>query len=552
VTNELYLKELRSALKIDDYISNVADSQKGRSTVIRQVKIQESARHKAAALAMLKEAIGESSVFISGNEITDIKTKEAQTKIGQALEKLVDVKFPLLSYIDKAMEDSDIKALFEGSKAVKLDLEEVKEPNALAVNEVKEYIKNSTLGHMPISIKTIMDQFTKSPYGYIDEDVKWLVAKVFKDGLVTATVDKEPITLYNRKPEELTTYFTGKKYQEKILFLPKDEIDPQHLKASKDVSKALFKVTVTTNEPDKLQQDLKVQCERLINKCDLYLERAADRKEYPGKTELKNAKDKLNVFLNISDQKAFFKKLHEMKDELMDLADDLDPVLTFYSSDSQRKIFNDYGLRALRFYDSSKEHIDNKEIETTVDKIRNIIRNPRPYGLIKNLPALYEEFSLQYLKVLKEKAGPVKKKIEQNRDVLISYIDNNPFAEKYRDEIIQKFKEFIDKVESANDISIMLGYKDKADSLMNQYFNKFDNETPYEPPTPGEGTSSVGESNGDKPVMPKKKTTVNYNAGMLQTSWRIESEEELDTYIKSFRDQITGLIEEDKIVKINF
>ena len=173
-------------------------------------------------------------------------------------------------------------------------------------------------------------------------------------------------------------------------------------------------------------------------------------------------------------------------------------------------------------------------------------------GLIKNLPALYEEFSLQYLKVLKEKAGPVKKKIEQNRDVLISYIDNNPFAEKYRDEIIQKFKEFIDKVESANDISIMLGYKDKADSLMNQYFNKFDNETPYEPPTPGEGTSSVGESNGDKPVMPKKKTTVNYNAGMLQTSWRIESEEELDTYIKSFRDQITGLIEEDKIVKINF
>lgn len=551
VTNESYLKELRSALKIDDYISNVADSQKGRSTVIRQVKIQESARHKAAALAMLKDAIGESSVFISGNEITDIKTKDSQTKIGQALEKLVDAKFPLLSYIDKAMEDSDIKALFEGRKAVRLDLEDVKEPNALAVNEVKEYIKNSTLGHMPISIKTIMDQFTKAPYGYIDEDVKWLVAKVFKDGLVTAAVDKEPITLYNRKPEELTTYFTGKKFQEKILLLPKEEIDPQHLKAAKDVSKALFKVTVTTSEPDKLQQDLKVQCDRLMNKCDLYLERAADRKDYPGKIELKNAKDKLNVLINISDQKAFFKKLYEMKGELMDLTDDLDPVLTFYGSESQRKIFNDYGLRALRFYDSSKEHIDNKEIESTVDRIRSIIRNPRPYGLIKNLPSLYEEFSLQYLKVLKEKAGPVKKKIEQNKDILIGYIDNNPFAEKYRDEITEKFNEFIDNVESANDISTMLGYKDKADSLMNQYFNKFDNDQTYTPPEGGGCAGHVGEGDGDKPVAPKK-TIVNYNAGMLQTSWRIEDKEQLDTYIESFRDQIKGLIEEDKIIKINF
>ena len=165
---------------------------------------------------------------------------------------------------------------------------------------------------------------------------------------------------------------------------------------------------------------------------------------------------------------------------------------------------------------------------------------------------LYDEFSLKYLKILKEKAEPVKKKIEQNKDVLISYIDNHPFAEKYRDEIIQKFKEFIDKVESANDISIMLGYKDKADSLMNQYYNKFDNETPYEPPIPGEGAGSVGEGGGGKPVAPKKKTTVNYNAGMLQTSWRIESEEELDTYIRSFRDQIAGLIKEDKILKINF
>ena len=554
ITNESYLKELRAALKIDDYISNVADSQKGRSTVIRQVKIQESARHKAAALSLLKEAIGESQAFISGNEITDIKTKEASAKIGQALEKLVDVKFPLLSYIDKAMEDSDIKKLFEGSKAERLDLEEIKEPNALAVKEVKEFIRNSTLGHMPISIKTIMDQFTKSPYGYIDEDVKWLVAKVFKEGLVTATVDKEPITLYNRKPEELTTYFTGKKYQEKILFLPKDEIEPQYLKAAKDVSKDLFKVTVTTTDADKLQQDLKTQCIKLSDKCDLYLERASARAEYPGKPELKQTKEKMSVLTGISDQKAFFKKIYEMKGELQDLSEDLDPVLNYYSNESQRKIFDDYGIRALGFYESSKEHIVNNELEEVVGKIKAIVKNPKPYTLIKNLPSLYEEFIKIYKGILDEKAGPVKKRIEQDRDILLSHIDNNPVEEKYRKEITDRFAVFLDEVEKANDISVMLGYKDKADSLMNQYFNKFDNEPPY-PETSGgdgEGGGSLSKGDGTDPALPKKKTVVNRNAGSFQSEWRIESEQDLDNYIKVFRDQIADLIEEGKIIKIHF
>ena len=422
------------------------------------------------------------------------------------------------------------------------------------MNEVKEFIKNSTLGHMPISIKTIMDQFTKSPYGYIDLDVKWLAAKVFKDGLVTATVDKEPITLYNRKPEELTTYFTGKKYQEKILFLPKDEIEPQYLKAAKDVSKDLFKVTVTTTDADRLQQDLKTQCARLADKCDLYLERASTRAEYPGKPELKHAKEKMNVLISISDQKAFFKKIYEMKGEFQDLAEDLDPVLNFYSNESQRKIFNDYGLRAISFYETSKEHIVNSKLEETIGKIKTIVKNPKPYALIKNLPSLYEEFIHIYKDVLDEKAGPVKKRIEQDRDILLTHIDNNPAEEKYRAEITEKFNAFLEDVEKANDISVMLGYKDKADSLMNQYFNKFDNEAVYpEIPEGGNyGGGSVGEGDGEQPVAPKKKTVVNRNAGELQSEWRIESEQDLENYIRAFREQIAELIEEGKIIKIHF
>ena len=552
---ENYLKELREALKIDDYINSVADSQKGRTTIIRQVKIQESARHKAAALDMLKEAIGEAELFISGNAITDIKTKDAQTKISQALEKLVDVRFSKLSYIDKAMEDSDIRELFDGKAQTKMGIEPMKDPNVNAIQEVREYIKLNTAGHMAISLKTIMDQFTKAPYGYIDADVKWLVAKIFKDGVITASVDKEPITLFNRKTEELTSYFTGKKYQEKLLFLPKDEVDPKKLKAAKDVSKELFKFTVTTSDADRLQQDLFECCNRLYSKCDKCLGIANTKPEYPGKEELKTVKDAMNKFTGISQQKEFFDKIYDMQDDLIDMAMDLDPVLTFYENETQRKLFDDYGLRALQHYETSKEHIVNAKLEENIAKIKAIVKNKRPYTQIKDLPKLYEEFMFLYSDVLAEKARPVKQIIEQDKESLLSALEGKPYEEKYKAEIIEKFRDLKDRVEESSDISWMLGFKDKADSLTEQYLNKFDNEETYPTPEGGQetGGSSVadGESGGDV-VKPSQKKKINVFAKTLTSDWVIKDQEDLDKYLNQFRKQIEDRMEDDQILKIHF
>ena len=114
-------------------------------------------------------------------------------------------------------------------------------PNANALREVTEFINLSSSTHMPVSLKNLTDHFTKAPYGFVEDDVKWLVARLFKDGELSVTVDKEPITLYNRTPEELGNYFTSRKYTEKLLFLIREIIEPRKLKACKDVIRELFK-----------------------------------------------------------------------------------------------------------------------------------------------------------------------------------------------------------------------------------------------------------------------------------------------------------------------
>ena len=551
-TNDNYLKELRSALKIDDYIRNVADSKRGKSSMIRQVKIEESARHKAAALAQLKEAIGEAEIFISGNAITDIKTKEAQGRIGAALEKLVDKRFPKLSYIDKPMEDADVRALFDKTKQTTMTIGgSTQEPNVNAIQDLKEYIKLNTAGHMSISVKNIADYFMKAPYGYVDGDVKWLVAKVFKDGAVTATVDKDPITLFNRKPDELTAYFTGKKYQEKLLLQLKEEIDPKKLNAAREVSKELFKTTVTTSDPDRLQQNLKEQFYRLQDKCGYYLETAESKKEYPGKKELRDARELLSKMISVNQQKEFFNRMYEFKGDFLDLAEDLDPVLNFYGNETQKKLFDDYGLRALDFYESSKEHIVNSELEENIRKIKEVILNKRPYTKIKDLPKLYEDFIMLYGAVLDEKRGPVVQIIEQDRSILLKSIEGKWFEDKYKGDINKTFDDLKDRVERANNISYMLGFKDKADSLRTQFSNRIDNEPEEDPSTGGNGHSGIAEP-GPVDPKPMKKVTINVIARNITTEWQIETEEDLDEYLNRFKKQIIDKLDENKILKIHF
>ena len=51
-----------------------------------------------------------------------------------------------------------------------------------ALNEMSRFIADKTAQHFKVSMKSLMERFTKAPYGYVEADVQWLVAKLFRKG----------------------------------------------------------------------------------------------------------------------------------------------------------------------------------------------------------------------------------------------------------------------------------------------------------------------------------------------------------------------------------
>lgn len=545
-----YYSNLMTSLKIEDYIRSVADPQKGKSTAIRTAKMQEAGQLHDAAVSAIKEAIGNAEIYINGQKVTDITTHEPTSRINSCLERLIDNIYYKLSYIDSPMDDNDTRKLFKKDDQITLSIENTKVPNAGAVEEMKEHVRLTASDHTSISMKSLIVDFANSPWGYSDSDVKWLIAKAFKDGDVALYVEKEPVTLFNRTPDDLGNYFTGRKYEEKLLFKAKKTIDPAQVKTCKDIIKQLFNKTETDNDSDKIMASFRQEAKDTIKDCNEMLKECAQVKEYPGKATLQAAVKMLSEIKVIDETTLFFKKITDEKGDLLDLAEDLAPVVTFYSTGTQQKIFNENGLKAIHFYDNSKEHINSEELNKVIEEIRKIVTHRTPYNLIKNLPALYQSFMDIYSKVLDEKLSPVLDVIEQDKNNVLTYMKDQFFEADYKTQVIKEFVDLEERAKVESDISDMLGFKDKADSLCRTWLDRFANMTPPDAPDVAPDVSS-GEDNGNDTAPVKRQKTLMARE-ITSNTWVISSEEDLEKNLDKIRARVKEELANNDIVQLKF
>ena len=555
-----YYNEMMNALKIDDYLRAVEDPQKGKSTIIRTTKAQESGKSRTAALASLKEAIGNARIFINGQSVTDINSHDAVNRINDALGRLIENIYYKLSYIEAPKDEQDIKKIFRKDNQVSLTLGEKARTNANALKEVLEYIRFTTSDHSKISMKSLVDHFSQVPYGYTDSDTKWLAAILFKDGKISAMVDKEPISPFNREADELGNYFTSRRFDEKILFKGKQTIQLKNINACREVMKELFHRSETGNEPDKMMDAFQTRAKELIEDLNELVTEQRHEPDFPGQQVLSKVVRILANATLLNEEGKFYDWVLKEKENLLDLAEDLAPVKTFYSNENQRKIFKENGLYALRLYDSSKEHINNSKIGEVVEAIQSIVRHKTPYERIRKLPELYKEFMELYSGILDEKLEPVKERIAEDEQSVLNFITGQPYEKDVKAEIRNAFYDLTVRASEEKDISNLLGFKDKADSLCKRYLDQFTNidvgprtsRTVYPVEIAGKGTDIIRETS-QWPSSSVQKTIKNLMARDVTSGhWVIRDKDDLNRYLEQIRERVEAELGEDIVVRIQF
>ncbi len=423
-----FLTEIQAYLKIEGFLRKNTSTQLAKYETIKEAKRVEMRERNANAKLYLTEALKEATIYVNG-DVARVNGKEVGTRINEAIGRLVQTVYHKLSYIDTPMGEAEIRKMLHTSNQLSLGLEGGTESNAHALDDVQGFIALNTRNHMKTSMKSVKDRFMKAPYGFVEDDVFWLVARLFKRGDLTFTVNGASVSLNNKTEEEIIGFITKKAFVEKLLMEERTRVPDKDKKAVRDVMKEVFQTTTSAEDEDTIMKNFQRYAQNTIYEMER-LEVYYKEHRYPGKKVLETGKNLMLAVVQIQSAMDFFTTVSKKRDDFYDFAEDYEPIKAFFAGE-QLTIFT-RALDMLAIYDDSKTYIVNAELEDIVAQMRSIVGQEKPYANIPKLPELREKFMSCYVKILQQESAPVLDSIDQARARVLEVLSTKEYNEQKR------------------------------------------------------------------------------------------------------------------------
>lgn len=549
-----FLDEIRSALQIEKFIRFDATNAVTQFESIKEAKKVEMRERNGSAKLFLSEALKNADIYVNGDKIQS-GAKDITSRINEALSKLVSTVYHKLSYIDTAMNDSDIRTLLKNNmQQLTLDGDNSVK-NELALHDVNDYIALNTQRYMKTSMKSILERFLKAPYGFVEADVQWLVAKLFKDGEISMFVNNDAVTLLSKTPEEIIRYLTRKEFNEKLMVDKRVKANDKQKKSVRIVMKELFNVTSANNDDDAIMKSFLGYASKLKNDLEKLDNHYAEHPSYPGKQLVADGKKMMTDVLQMKYTNEFFTGIDKKKDDFLDFAEDYEPVKKFF--DGEQKDIFEKALELMEIYDSSKTFIVNSDIESVVADIKTILNEMAPYSEIYKLPDLLDKFTKLYGGLLMGMKEPVNIVIKEARQRVFDELRDKKCHDKLSNKYVNLFKEISDKALRCNNVATLQNIKVEADALKVRCLNEIETEEAKiiakEQPSNVADDSNT-ESSVTNPPVPKvkKRKTISIKSINNATTWQIENESDVRKYITELEKKLMNTLEDDTIINIEF
>lgn len=555
-----FLREMQAYMKIESFLRKNTNAHLSQYESIKEAKRTEMRKRNENAKLYLTEALKEATIYVNG-DIARLNARDVSAKIQEAIGRLVQIVYHKLSYIDTPMGEPEIRKMFHTSNQFSLSLEGGTEPNIHALEDVLDFIAMNSKNYIKTSMKTIKDRFTKAPYGFVEDDVNWLVARLFKRGDLSFTVNGASVTLLNKSEEELVNLVTKKQNVDKLLMEVRVRVDERDKKAVRDVMKELFHVSSAADDEDTVMKNFQNYAQKMIYEMER-LEGEYQRYDYPGKKIVNDGMKLLRSILQYTAPLEFFQYVSKQRESFYDLAEDYEPVKAFFAGE-QKQIFQ-RALDMLEIYEDSKTYIVDDELEEIVAQMKTIVRKSVPYGDIPKLPELREKFMNAYTKILDEESAPVLDSIDQDRERVLEVIDTKPYRDSKRERYLAQFSEIRQGAEKCNNVSSLRSFADKADALKIRLLNEMDQldlaeakkkaeeERKKQEQEVKETGALLADRVAEEPVVYKVRRTKNVSMkSMTHTaSWRLENKEDVDKYLGALRESLLAEMDEDTILNV--
>ena len=542
--NSAFLDEITEMLKIDKYLnrpSSGADAYKS----IRRAKEDERIEKKTRIRIFIEDAIKNADIYVCGDKTT-IASKDPVSRIDEAMKKLIETQYSKLSYMETSPELSDIAAIFNdsGNQQTMAGTSDTI-PNKLAMDEVELEIKKKSQSGADTLMKTLQDRFVKSPYGFDVKDVQWLVAMLFKLGRVSLLINSQALSTMSNTKDELVKYITKREYTDKLVIKIRQRATDTQIRSVKEVLTDYFGITVTSDDDDVLHKSFKNYAEKKVKDYDRILVEYRVNPGLPSNKVIEDAKKRLEGILEISDTSKLLAEIDKARDDLLDDAEDVVPVLGFFAGE-QKTIF-EKSQKYMQIFENSKTFVSDKEILGIYNALSDIVKDRNPYRRIPELPELNQKFAAMYSKLLEKEAEAIKPVVAADHKIIRDELEKKGLTDELGEGFANRFNELRDKLGTSNEIAAVKNIKLESDALKLRCLDEIaEYERAHQPePEPDDPVSP--------PVKPqtKKKKNVSISTIAGARTYTIENEGDVDKFLAELKKNLMNELEADTIITLS-
>ena len=553
--NYPYLTETEGMKKIEAFLNKPELTALTDYEVIQANKRKERSEIAKRVKDYVRMALETADIYVNG-EKTVMKSKDVTSRINEAFEKLVGSVYSKLKDMETEPGTSDIQNMLRKNKTqMTLDLPGIREPNSDALNELIDAVRYAGRTGTRFSLKAALDKFMAAPYGYIEEDVEYLIATLYKKGKISLKMNSVIYSPASTSPDDAFKYITRREYREKILLELKEVPQNAWVQSVKEIIHDFFGRTVMTDDTDSLMRDFRSYCTTKKANIETVLKEDYGKDSpLPGKALLEKAVRLMDTVMVISDPMTFYKRVYELYDDFEEVADQMVDVNGFLGGSQKEKYLKAY--RTLQFYEASKNYISDEKIIDYAKQIKRIMTLIEPYSFIKKLEEYDNLLTNAIAEMLDRDAARIKPDIEADKQLVQeALIPGRPYTERLKGKFLAKFDELLRKLEHANDMAKLNGIPAESSALVQNCLNEINREeTAYQDSIqPPEPTVDTDDPIPPQPPIPPviKQKPISFRTLTRNKTYSIKSEADIDAFLQEMRKSLMAELDDNTIIRLS-
>ena len=447
LTEGAFIDELIRADKIATFKRNNSAAMSAALTEIMSKKSAEYSDRLKRAEDIIRASLRTAPIYLAGGRI-DIKQKDGKDRLQDALKEMVGHDYFKLPLVTSFYSDQrSILSMLNDNEMTLSGDDLSADPNKNAYDEICDKVKDDTGLHRKVTVKSLLDFFSRKPYGWRDLDILGMIGTLWKHHKLQVYIHDNEVDARN---SSFKNDLARKNNTDTMVVRLQEKIDEQILYSVKRIMNNTYSENLPMEE-NKLKEGV---IDFFTRKRD-FLAKIRQRygSSYAGSTVAAEIYQDFDAILRSSDTLSIFNEIIARKDNLEDNAETLEQLEAFYKDGSnQQKNYQD-GKKICEWYAQNCSLQDLSKLEPIVEKMNEIIAMDMPFTRMNDLANLVFQASTVKAEIIKAKLERIKKRIEADRDTVSKELSDAMKAEltddqKDRlqakaDQIVDQYREWL-------------------------------------------------------------------------------------------------------------